>query len=230
MNCRYFSIAILLLVLLTGCASQPVKPTVPLNPAATIETLTSSVALSVKAGDKGISGRGFLIMRAPDQFRLMILSPFGTTVAEMFLNGEQLLYIDSSKNLAYQGPMSELPNAPALQGWRLLRWTTERVVPETPGQEQLLRLRADGEWENIEFDANGLMLKKRSDGDEVLYEGYQSVEGVPVPTAIQITDRFGIRVRIIMDEPEVNSPLDEKAFVPALDGVKVLPLSQFPVS
>lgn len=223
-------IPFLLLTLLAGCTTTPAKPTVPLNPTATIETLSSSVTLSIKAGEKGMSGRGYLIMRAPDQFRLMVLSPFGTTVAEMFLNGERLLYIASTQNLAYQGVLSELPNAPALQGWRLLRWTTERVVPETSGQESLLRQRGDGAWESVEFDPQGLVRQKRSDGDRVRYEGYQSVDGVPVPTALEIVDRHGITVRIVLDEPEVNTPLDEKVFVPALDGVKVLPLSQFPTS
>lgn len=226
----WFGFLFILLLFLAGCAGKPAKPAVPLNAAATIDTLSSSVALSITAGDNGVSWRGYLIMRAPDQFRLMVLSPFGTTVAEMFLAGERLLYIDSSKDLAYQGLISELPDAPALQGWRLLRWTTERVTPETPGQEQLLRLRANGEWETVDFDGQGLVQKKRSDGDEVVYEGYQSVEGVPVPTAIQIIDRYGVRVRIVLDEPEVNTPLDEKAFVPALDGITVQPLSSFPTS
>jgi hypothetical protein len=169
-------------------------------------------------------------MRAPDQFRLLVLSPFGTTVAEMFLTGEQLLYIDSSKNLAYAGRLADLPNAPALQGWRLLRWTTERVVPETPGQRELLRLRPNHEWEAVVFDDRGLVLKKRSDGDVVTYGTYQSVDGVPVPSTIEITDRNGVLVKISLDEPEVNAPLDEKSFVPALDGVTVLPLAQFPRS
>jgi Outer membrane lipoprotein LolB len=217
-------------VLLTGCAARQVPVTVSLNSSATITTLTSSVSLSVTAGEKGLSGRGYLIMRAPDQFRLVILSPFGTTVAEMFLHGEQLLYLASSQNLAYQGQLTDLPNAPALQGWRLLRWTTEPVAPATVGQEFLTRQRADGVWEYIDFDSQGLVLKKSIGGDEVRYEGYQSVDGVPVPTTIQIVDRAGITVRITLDEPEVNKPLDEKAFVPELDGVKVLPLHQFPTS
>jgi hypothetical protein len=230
MNYRLLGIFILLPLLLIGCAARPVAVTVPLNPAATIDTLTSSVALSIKAGEKGLSGRGYMIMRSPDQFRLVILSPFGTTMAEMFLDGDHLLYVASSQNLAYQGLLSDLPNAPALQGWRLLRWTTERVVPEKAGQEHLSRRRADGERETIDFDSQGLVLKKNVDGDEVRYEGYQSVDGVPVPTTIEITDRVGITVRITLDEPEVNTALDEKAFVPVLDGVTVLPLSQFPTS
>jgi len=227
---RHLAIFILLLILLAGCAARQLPPSEPLNPAAIITTLTSSVALSVKAGDKGLSGRGYLIMRAPDQFRLVILSPFGTTLAEMFLAGDELLYLASSQNLAYRGSLRDLPDAPALQGWRLLRWTTERVLPETPGQLRFSRQRAGGEEETVFFDRQGLVLKKRMDGDEVRYEGYQSITGVPVPTAIEIIDRTGITVRITLDEPEVNEPLDEKAFIPTLDGVTVLPLSQFPTS
>ena len=225
-----YSLIALVTALLTGCAAQPLKPTVAIDPKATINTLTSAVALSVKAGEKGLSGRGYMIMRSPDQFRLVILSPFGTTVAEMFLTGDRLLYLASSQNLAYQGLLSDLPDALPLQGWRLLRWTTERVSPEVAGQEHLSRRRLDGELETIEFDVQGLVLKKSMAGDEVRYDGYQSVDGVPVPTTIEITDRLGIKVRITLDEPEVNAALDENAFVPALDGVTVLPLSQFPSS
>ncbi len=226
---RYLLMFMLLLGLMGGCATKPLPPQEPFNPQATIDTLASSVALSVTAGDKGLSGRGYLIMRAPDQFRLVILSPFGTTLAEMFLSGDELLYLASTQNLAYKGSISDLPDAPALQGWRLLRWTTERVSPETPGQMRLTRIRAGGE-ETVDFDRQGLVLKKRLDGDEVRYDGYRSVAGTPVPTTIEITDRLGIRVRITLDEPEVNEPLDENSFIPALDGVTVLPLRQFPTS
>jgi len=230
MSIRNLVFFMIMPIILIGCAAVPVTVNVPFKPDATIETLTSSVALSVKAGEKGLSGRGYMIMRAPDQFRLVILSPFGTTLAEMFLSGDQFLYVASSQNLAYQGVLSDLPDAPALQGWRLLRWTTERVFPEKAGQEHLIRRLDNGERESIDFDTQGLVLRKSIDGDVVRYEGYQSVDGVPVPSVIEITDRAGITVRITLDEPEVNKPLDEKAFLPALEGVTILPLSQFPVS
>lgn len=227
---RYVLIISLITAMLGGCATAPVVVTPPIDPTATIDTMTSAVALSVKAGEKGLSGRGYLILRYPDQFRLVIVSPFGATMAEMFLAGDELLYLDSSRKLAYHGLLSDLPDAPVLQGWRLLRWTTERVSPETAGQERLSRMRLNGERETIEFDRQGLVLKKSMDGDEVRYEGYQSVTGVAVPTIIEIMDRIGITVRITLDEPEVNAPLDENAFLPALEGITILPLSQLPTS
>jgi hypothetical protein len=231
MSGRYFVIiGFLMLGLLVGCAAGPVPVAVPLNPSLSIETLASSVSVSVKAGEKGMSGRGYLLMRLPERFRLVILSPFGTTVAEIFLKGEELLYLASAQNLAYQGVLADLPNVPALQGWRLLRWTTERVTPESNGQQTLDRQGPDGERETIVFDSRGLVLKKSIDGDEVRYEGYQSVKGVPVPSAIEIVDRAGVTVRITLEEPEVNEPLDENAFTPALEGVKILPLGLFPTS
>jgi hypothetical protein len=229
-NRRCFLTFLLITIILNGCAAAPIPVTTPMMPGAVIETLTSSVALSVKAGDNGLSGRGYLVMSSPDRFRLVILSPFGTTLAEMFLLGDQLLYIDSPRNLAYQGGVSELPDIPALQGWRLLRWTAEPVFPETAGQRQLVRKRAGGEWEFVHFDRQGLVTNKSVDGDIVRYENYQSVSGVPVPAAIEITDRAGVTLRITFDEPEVNAVLDKDSFVPSLEGVKVLPLSQFPAS
>jgi outer membrane biogenesis lipoprotein LolB len=230
MICRYFVLALFVTSMLNGCASRPIATTAPLNPAATINTLTSAVAVSVKAGENGISGRGYLIMRYPDQFRMMIISPFGTTLAEMCLEGNSLLYLDSAKGKAYQGLLADLPDVPILQGWRLLRWATERVYPELAGQKRLVRNSSSGKTETIEFDSQGLVLKKSIDDDEVRYEGYQSVDGVAVPSTIEITDRAGITVRITLDEPEVNNTLDEKAFIPALDGFTILPLNQFPTS
>jgi len=229
MNYRLL-VAVVLAGMLAACAARPAVMGPPLDPAASIVTLNSSIALSVTAGEKGISGRGYLLMRSPDQFRLVLVSPFGTTVAEMFLLGDELLYLDASRKLAYQGLVADLPDAPALQGLRLLRWTAERVLPEVAGQEYIRRQRAGGEWEYVDFDARGLVTKKSIGGDQVRYEGYQSVDGVPVPTAIEIMDQSGIVVRMTLDEPEVNKPLAEKAFVPVLEGVTILPLRQFPTS
>lgn len=221
---------LILLVFLCGCASMPAPPSTPLAPNAAIITLTSSVALSVKAGDKGLSGRGYLVIGSPDRFRLVILSPFGTTLAEMVLIGDQLLYIDSTRNVAYRGAASELPDIPVLQGWRLLSWSTEPVFPETAGQQQLVRRRPGGEWEFVYFDRQGLVTNKSVDGDLVRYEDYKSVGGVPVPASIEINDRTGVTVRISFDEPEINAALDKDAFSPSLEGIKILPLTQFPAS
>lgn len=228
MTVRYLIVSLLLMTL-TGCAARQLPPSAPLNPQAPIETLASSVALSIKAGDKGLSGRGYLVIRYPDQFRLVMLTPFGTTVAELFINGDDLLYIASSDNLAYQGKLADLPDNPALQSWRLLRWVMEPVSGE-PGERQLARVTPEGALERVDFDDNGLVVRKRIDGDEVNYGEYLSFQGVAVPQVITITDRQGITVRISLDEPEVNGPLDAASFSPALEGVTVLPLSQFPKS
>ncbi|MCL2761408.1 MAG: outer membrane lipoprotein LolB [Desulfuromonadales bacterium] len=211
----------------SGCATAPI---VPIDPTANINNLSCDISLSIKNTNtnKGISGRGYLIMSLPDKFRMIILSPFGTTVAEMFMTGDKILYIASTENKAYKGSIYDVESIPALQGWRLLRWTTERVYPETPGQTELTRKRSDGVTETIIFDSQGLILKKSANGEEVVYEGYQSVGGVPVPKAITIKDRYGVKTRIVIEDPEVNKELDPAAFSPNLEGITVMPLRDIP--
>jgi hypothetical protein len=48
---------------------------------------------------------------------------------------------------------------------------------------------------------------------------------VPLAAEVEMSNARDDRVRLTMDEPEVNSSVDDSAFMPKLDGMTVLPLS-----
>jgi outer membrane lipoprotein-sorting protein len=218
--------ALLLALTLTGCATAP--PPVPLRAEAEIETLSAAVSLSIQSPAGNMAGRGYLLFRQPDRFRMTLVAPFGMTVADLFSNGEWLTCVIPSRSIAYRGLLADLPQRAGLQGWGMLRWVVERPRPTQPGTGPQTRIARDGTTETVSFDSQGLVQQKRNDqGDLVAYDDYQSVDGVPLPGTITITTRQGEKVRIAFSEPEVNQPLDEAALVPALEGLTVLPLAAF---
>ena len=62
-------------------------------------------------------------------------------------------------------------------------------------------------------------------GDHVYYSKYFAVNGVPVAAELDLRNGRDDRIRITLDEPEVNASLDDAVFVPRLDGMTILPLS-----
>lgn len=110
-----------------------------------------------------------------------------------------------------------------------MRWAVEgdRLFdPERSGET------VRGDLEGIRtlamYDDQGLLDRKMTEnGNEVLYREYQSIDGVPFPSVMEVNDASGTRVRITFKEPEINQPLEEGALLPNLEGLTVLPLSEF---
>lgn len=220
-----FITLLLPLLLLAGCATVSTTP-VDYRSGAVIDTLASSVSLSIHAADLSKGGQGYLVFRRPDQIHLLVLSPFGATVMETFVNGESITLVYPSQMTAYTGLLDELPEKSGLQGWRMMRW----VMDSDPSDNKLMngtveRLGKLGFIEKVTFN-NGLMTSKISrDGDQVHYEKYSVINGVPLAVQIEIRTAGDSRINLILDDPEVNTPLDAAAFKPKLDGFTVLPLS-----
>jgi hypothetical protein len=213
---------------LSACATAP-KPAPSVKPGKAVETLSSEVSLSVKSGDKSIGGRGYLIFKRPDRFHLAVLSPFGTTMMDVFVAEDRITCLIPSKQTAYRGRISELPDRNALKGWGMMRW-----VVDTPPAEEGVRagtreyLAADGRKELLSYDDRGLLVSKSNeDGDRVTYGEYHDRNGVAFPASIEMVNRQGDTVKIVFDEPEVNQPVEEAALNPVLEGVEVRPLADF---
>ena len=222
-----FSKIILLLVLLSLSACAGVqKPLVGIVPGREVETLQSSIAISMKSGEHGSSGRGFLIFKYPDRFHLAVLSPFGLTVLEMYSDGEKLACLIPSRQTAYVGLIAELPEKGGFKTFGLLKWVVARTPPRdaSAGAGELVTPAGD----RISYDKFGLVTRKVSpDGAEVDFAQYRNVSGIAFPDSMEIHDGNGNSVRIVFDEPEINSPLDEAVLTPRLEGLTVLPLSEF---
>lgn len=220
-----YAILLLLLACFSGCATVQ-KPLTGIVAGREVETLQSSIAISMKTGEHGSGGRGYLIFKHPDRFHMAVLSPFGLTVLEVFSDGARLTCLVPSRQTAYSGLLSELPETGGLKSLGLMKWVVARtpLYDPTIGAEELIAASGD----RIFFDKNGLVQRKVSpEGDEVEYNGYRNVNGVAFPESILITNSYGDTVRIVFDEPEINAPVENAALAPNLEGISVLPLSDF---
>lgn len=227
MSTRRWYLLLVTTLLLAACATVPKPVSCPL-PGKEVETLQSPISLAVKAGGKSIGGRGYLIYRRPDRFHLVILSPFGLTLFELFASGDRLTCVVPSREAAYSGSIAELPERHPLKSWGLMRWVAERpaATDSIPGIRKCAA--PDGRPEAVTYDAHGLVqMKEDEDGNRVVYRDYTTVNGSAVPETVELSNRFGDTVRIVFDEPEVNVPLEAGALTPRLDGLTLLPLVAF---
>lgn len=213
------------LLLITACATVPTPP-LDYRPGALLESLSSAVSLSIRAADSSMSGTGYLLFRRPDQIHLVVLSPFGTTMMEAFALGDRITLIYPSKSTAYVGRFDELPEKGGLQGWRLMRWVMDAAASgKKPLSGTVERMSTLGFSEKVTFENGVVTTKESSAGDQVQYRNYSVVNGVPLAAELDLRNGNGDRIRILLDEPEVNTPLDDAVFTPNLDGLTVVPLS-----
>jgi len=223
-----FSRYVLLLLILScfsACATVQ-KPLTCIVPGRELETIQSSIAITMKSGEHGSGGRGYLIFKHPDRFHLAVLSPFGLTLLEVFSDGERLTCLVPSRQTAYNGLLSELPETGVLKNLGMMKWVVARtpLVDLSNGAGNVIVPSGD----RLFFDKDGLILRKVSrQGDQVEYDGYRNANGVAFPETIIIKNSFGDTVKVVFDEPEINTPVEKAALTPNLEGITVLPLSDF---
>jgi hypothetical protein len=216
----------LLLLVLAGCATTPPPAFAPVHGVA-ITTLQSGVSLSLETAAGSTGGRGYLFFRTPDTFRLTVLSPFGQTFLDLFVAGERVTCLVPSKKQAWRGTIADLPENLGTRVWPLLRWVVEPPHPAGPALVRTFS-RPDGTPETVYYDRDGFVLRKvDSSGDEVLYGDYRVAEGVAVPWRIEVATASGDRLKLLLDEPDVNTPLDDELLTPSLSGMELLPLAGF---
>lgn len=221
----HYIVVFVFLVLFSGCATTP-PVMLEYRSGSVVDTLASSVSLSIHASDYSMGGNGYMVFRRPDRLHLVVLSPFGTTMMEAFVVGERITLVYPSQMTAYSGRFDELPDKGGLQGWSMMRW----VMDADPDGNRLLngdieRVGKLGFTEKVTFE-NGLVTSKTSPrGDQVYYGKYSVVNGVPLAAQVEMRNAREDRVRLTLDEPEVNTPLDDSVFIPRLDGMTVYPLA-----
>jgi hypothetical protein len=221
---RFFTL-LLPLLLLSACATIATPP-LDYRPGAVVETLSSAVSLSIHSADSSMAGSGYIVFRRPDQLHLVVLSPFGTTMMEAFALGDRITLVYPSKSLAYVGSFDELPDKGGLQGWRLMRWVMDADPRDTDRLSGTVeRTSKSGFSEKVTYEHGLVAAKVSPAGDHVYYGRYALVNGVPLAAELDIRNGRDDRIRMVLDEPEVNTPLEDAVFAPYLDGLKVLPLS-----
>ncbi|HWI41049.1 MAG TPA: hypothetical protein VNX25_06125, partial [Verrucomicrobiae bacterium] len=107
--------------------------------------------------------------------------------------------------------------------WRLMKWSMQETPRHEPGTVRT------PEGEILSFDEHGLLRSKSVEaGDSVRYDAYRCVGGIPLATSLAVTDRYGDSVQIVLRDPEVNTPVEQAAFTPNLEGITVVPWTLFP--
>ena len=215
------------LVLLPACSTRaPVPVSSLVDPGSQLETLSSSVTISLRTAEKNLAGRGFMVYRRPDQMRLILLSPFGTTLMEARLDGENLTLSYPAKAEAFSGRISELPPATGQRGLSMLRWVLASDSPKNAAPNGLIEQQNDrGVLERITMQDGVVTEKSLATGERVRYRNFKVLSGVLVPHELQMESAEGDRIRLTLEEPEVNVPLEQKVFSVHLDGFRIFPLS-----
>lgn len=222
--CRPFLLLLSVLTLF-GCATVK-KPLTGIVPGRNVETLQSAVTLSAKSGEHSSAGRGYLVYRAPDLYHLLLLSPFGQTILEAFGDNDRFTCVIPSRQIAYSGRLSELPETSALKSLQLFKW----VMAPSPLPVPAPALRQEMVLAGVTyyFDETGMLERKVSpDGDQVEYEGYRTIEGIAFPETVAISNASGAQVRIVFEEPQLNAPVENAVLSPDISGLTVLPLGEF---
>lgn len=218
---------IITVILSFQVACSMVRPALDYRPGATVDTLSAAISMSVTTAESGMSGSGFMVYRRPDQLHLVMLSPFGTTMLEIFSHGEQITLLYPGSSIAYVGKIADLPEKGGLQGWRLMRWIMDAAPAASASTNgSFERTGAQGTVEKVTYE-NGLVTEKSTrDGEHVYYSRYTVADGVPFAAELLLMNSKDERIRIVLDEPEVNTPLEDAVFKPQLSGIKILPLSE----
>ena len=222
-----FRTATLLLILMTLSACATIKkPLTGIVTGREVETLHSSITISVKSGEQSTGGRGVLIFKRPDRFHLVVLSPFGLTVLEVFSDSNRMTCLLPSRQIAYSGLFSELPETSALKSLAMMKWVV--APPHPAGASYSGGKIAGAAGGEVSMDDEGLVTRMVSEqGDQVDYHDYKNINGVAFPEAIVIGSSFGATVKITFDEPQINLPVDDATLTPDLTGIRVLPLADF---
>lgn len=216
-----------LAVFSSGCLAIRPSASINLTNGLVVESLSSNAALSYTVPGRSISGSGILMYRKPDQFRAVILSPFGSVLQEVYVSGELVTIIDAGSGIAFSGNCLDLPDKGDFSAWRYIHWIVEIDRPDYLLKDKVIaRVNKFGQPENAIFE-NGLLISKNTEvGGQVKYGKYTTVKGTLLPLDIWYETVAKEKFSIILEDPEVNVPFEESAFKPDLSKYRVYPLSR----
>jgi hypothetical protein len=220
-----FVVLTLVFCLFCGCALTSRTP-LAYSPGASVETLSAVASLSISKGEQGMSFNGYILYQRPSRMRMVVLSPFGTTLMEAVVSGESITIVNNTERVAFVGRVGDLPDQGEGQTWRHASWVMDVESPGAVTKDGIVsRLNSRGEREQVEYE-NGLVVSKcLENGDTARYGEYEVFNGVPVATLITIDSHDGGRFRVRISDPELNAELSPAAFTPYLEGLAVLPLA-----
>jgi len=214
------------MVILSGCLFRHHTSEVTYINGSAVESLSSSVSLSYDSAARNISGSGLFMFRKPDHMRMVVLSPFGSVLQEVYVSGELVTILDNGNGVAFSGSYKNLPASGDFSGWRYIHWVLD-IDPPDPAQrtEVIERVNRSGELETATFEKGMLISKTTATGGCVRYGNYTAVNGAAFPLEIVYETAAREKYTIVLEDPEVNIPFAEGAFAPDLAKWRVYPLS-----
>ena len=146
------SIVISTLLLPCGCATLS-KQQLSYKPGVAVETLSAAASISISRGEQGMGSSGYLLYQRPDRMRLVILSPFGTTLMEAIVSGNRITIINNAKSEAYSGLLEDLPRIGQGGTFFHARWVMDTDPPgRYAGDGSLERVNSLGDSERVTFE------------------------------------------------------------------------------
>lgn len=222
-------VALLLLsmtVFLSGCLTVRTPAEMNYVSGTVVKTLSSNISLSYASPERSISGSGYLMYRKPDQMRVVILSPFGAVVQEVYVAGELVTIVDAGNGIAFNGIYADLPVKGDFSGWRYIHWLIDIDPPDSSRRSAVVeRTNRFGDREKACFENGLLTSKTTAAGGLVSYSRYSEVQGAPFPLKITYDTVGKETFTILLEDPEINVPFAEGAFTPDLSKLLVYPLS-----
>lgn len=216
----------LISLVLSGCQSLRPHTEIPFINGAIAESLSSNASVSFVSSGKSASGNGFFMYRKPDQMRMVVLSPFGSVLQEVYVSGEAVTIVDTGNGIAFSGSYRDLPEKGDLTAWRYVNWLIDVDPPDvTRGTAVVERVNKFGEPEKAHFENGMLISKSTAAAGFVHYDRYTAVQGVVFPLEIMYETSAKEKFIIRLEDPELNGSFADGAFTPNLSKLRVYPLS-----
>ena len=212
---------------LSGCMAVRPPQELIYSSGAAVESLSSNISLAYAAHGRSISGSGYLMYLKPDKMRVVILSPFGSVLQEIYVSGELVTIVDAGNGVAFSGNFMDLPDKGDFSGWRYIHWLIDIDQPDpSRGNVVIDRINRFGQPEKATFE-NGLLISKSTEAAGLVrYGGYAAVQGGAFPLEIVYEAATQEKFTLLLEEPETNVPLTDTAFTPNLVKLRIYPLSR----
>jgi len=212
---------------LPGCMAVRPPQELIYSSGAAVESLSSNVSLAYAAHGRSISGSGYLMYQKPDKMRVVILSPFGSVLQEIYVSGELVTIVDAGNGVAFSGNFIDLPDRGDFSGWRYIHWLIDIDPPDPLRVNSVIdRINRFGQPEKATFE-NGLLISKDTEAaGHVRYGRYAAVQGAAFPLEIIYEAATQEKFTMLLEEPETNVIFADNAFTPNLSKLRVYPLSR----
>ncbi|MBI5890106.1 MAG: outer membrane lipoprotein LolB [Nitrosomonadales bacterium] len=178
---------LLLILLLTGCATAPVAVQRPLQADA---PFAFNGRVAVKQGDKRESA-GVRWEHRAEADEILLLAPLGQTMARIRRDAQEITLEASGKRYTAQDMESLMQQA---LGWQL---------PLSGLRYWVTALPAPGSESSIERDANGQVSMLQQQGWEIGYSRYAAAAPDALPLRLKL-QRDGMEVVLLIDEWEAQ--------------------------